>query len=69
MSETEIIDKLFLELSQFTQSRPKNELELLTENRRLRGLVNVLADRLARYTGRTVPCEIESASHPKEHER
>ena len=35
--------------------------ELEAEEVRLRGMVNVLADRLAKYTGRTVPEEIHAA--------
>jgi hypothetical protein len=42
--------------------------ELLETNRDLRGLVNILAGRLAYYTGGTVPGEIESAKHPREEE-
>lgn len=34
---------------------------LESDNREYRGTINILADRLARYTGRTVPKEIAEA--------
>lgn len=41
---------------------------LLDELREARGTINILADRLARYTGGTVPGEIRSAASYREDE-
>ena len=59
--ETEILAKLYLELSQLNLAKTRQEIELEAENVKLRGVVNNLADKLARYTGTNVPDEIRAA--------
>jgi len=53
---TEIIDRLFLELSQFTQAKSKKELDLEDDLRRLRAAVKPFA-RIVETTSGRIPHE------------